>query len=129
MSLFEQISKKVGEAAQVAAKKSGELVEIAKLNMNIVAEEDKIKNIYLKIGENTYAKYRSGNEIDADFIADCEKIMEYQKVLDGLKAKIREIKNMKLCTSCGEEVQDNALFCPKCGAKLEKTDSQQEQAE
>lgn len=129
MSLFDNIGKKVGEAAQAAAKKSGELVEIAKLNINISTEEDKIKNLYLKIGENTYAKYRSGNEIDTDLIADCEKIEEHQKVLDSLKAKILELKNMKLCTSCGEDVQNSALFCPKCGAKLEGTASKQEQAE
>lgn len=24
---------------------------------------------------------------------------------------------MKYCTNCGEEINDNATYCPKCGAK------------
>jgi len=35
MAFFENLGKKVGEAAQAAAKKSGELVEVTKLNVNI----------------------------------------------------------------------------------------------
>ena len=26
---------------------------------------------------------------------------------------------MKYCTNCGEELNDNASYCPKCGSKQE----------
>lgn len=26
---------------------------------------------------------------------------------------------MKYCTNCGEEINDNASYCPKCGSKQE----------
>ena len=26
---------------------------------------------------------------------------------------------MKKCSKCGNELQDNAMFCPKCGAKMD----------
>ncbi|NSW89623.1 MAG: zinc-ribbon domain-containing protein [Firmicutes bacterium] len=120
MPLFDNLSKKVSEAAQAAAKKSTELVEITKLNMNISSEEDKIKKLYIKIGESIYAKFCSGLQIDPDFINDCEEIKSHLEAIKGLKAKIMEIKNIKLCTSCGTEIDRNVMFCPKCGAKQEQ---------
>jgi hypothetical protein len=39
MAFFENIGKRVSEAAQVAAKKSSELVEVTKLNSSISSEE------------------------------------------------------------------------------------------
>ena len=45
MAFFGDLGKKVSEAAQTAVKKSGELVEITKLNMSIGSEEEKINEI------------------------------------------------------------------------------------
>ncbi len=120
MPFFDNLGKKVGEAAQAAAKKSSELVETTKLNMSINTAEDKINKIYLKIGENIFAKYNAGQEIDPDFIDDCKQVKELKEEIDELKAKIMELKNVKLCTSCGAELNKDVMFCPKCGAKQEQ---------
>ncbi|HOJ10140.1 MAG TPA: zinc ribbon domain-containing protein [Clostridiales bacterium] len=128
MAFFDNLGKKVGEAAQAAAKKSGELVEVTKLNMSISTEEDKIKKLYSKIGENTYAKFRSASEIDPDFIADCEEIESHEEAIKNIRAKIMEIKNVKACMGCGAELDRNAMFCPKCGAKQEPVQAAETQS-
>ena len=46
MNILDNISKRVSEVAQVAAKKSSEVVEITKLNMSINTEEDKVQKLY-----------------------------------------------------------------------------------
>ena len=43
MSFFDELGQKVSKAAQVAAEKSGEIVEITKINANISSEESKVK--------------------------------------------------------------------------------------
>lgn len=120
MPIFDNLGKKVGEAAQTAAKKSSELVETTKLNMNISTAEDKINKIYLKIGKNTFAKFNAGYEINPDFVDDCKEIKQLQDEINNLKAKIMELKNVKLCTSCGAELNRDVMFCPKCGSKQEQ---------
>lgn len=121
MSIFNNLGKKFGEAAQAAAKKSSDLVEITKLNMAISAEEDKIEKTYAKIGKEVFAKYNSKDEVDPSLTALCEEIKTYQDTILDLKAKLMDLKNIKLCVECQAELDKNIQFCPKCGAKQEQT--------
>ena len=129
MSFFDNLGKKVGEAAQVAAKKSSDLVEITKLNMAIGAEEDKIEKAYAKIGKEIFAKFTSNYEVDPDVVAFCEEIKTYQDTISNLKEKLMDLKNVKLCTGCKAELEKNAMFCPKCGAKQEKQPDETSQSQ
>lgn len=126
MSFFENLSKRVGEVAQSAAKKSSELVEITKLNVSIGSEEEKIQKLYAKMGKKIYEIFSSGSEVEDIFEEDCEAIKKHQQNIEILKQKIREIKNVKVCPNCGIEINKISVFCSKCGTKLkqEETDSQ-----
>jgi len=54
MEFIKDLTRKVTDTARVAAKKSSDMVEITKLNFSIGSEEDKIKKIYMQIGETVY---------------------------------------------------------------------------
>jgi ribosomal protein L40E len=114
-TFFENLGKKAGEAV----KKSGELVEITKINMNISSEEGKIQKIYTQIGKKVYESFCSTGETNEDFAEDCNAIKEHEKTIAELKEKIMELKNIKICTGCGAEMDRAAMFCAKCGAKQE----------
>ncbi|NMB98242.1 MAG: zinc ribbon domain-containing protein [Clostridiaceae bacterium] len=129
MSFFDKLGKRVGEAAQVAAKKSSDLVEITKLNMSISTEEDKIEKTYAKIGKEIFAKFNSNDEVDPDVIEFCKEIKTYQDNILNLKAKLMDLKNIKLCIKCEAELDKDALFCPKCGAKQEKQPDEASQSQ
>jgi len=120
---FENIGKKAGEAV----KKSGELVEITKLNMNITTEEGKIQKLYNQIGKKVYENYCQTDKVDELFAEDCNTIKDYENTIRNLKNKIMEIKNMKICTNCGAELERTTVFCPKCGAKQDMPESSQPQ--
>lgn len=117
MAFLENLGKKVGEAAQAAAKKSGELVEITKLNVNIGSEEDKIQKLYTQIGKTIFEKYSKEGTVDSDVQQSCEEIKVHEQNIKALKEKIMEVKNIKLCISCGTEMERTQIFCSKCGAK------------
>ena len=55
---FSNLAKNVSGGATQVAKKSGELLEISKINSNINSNEDKIYELYCKIGEIVFKKYR-----------------------------------------------------------------------
>ena len=116
MAFLENIGKKVGEAAQAAAKKSGELVEITKLSVNINSEEDKMQKLYVQIGKVICDKYNNG--VANDDVKDlCEGIKVHEQNVKNLKEKIMTVKGNKICINCGTEIDKMQVFCSKCGSK------------
>lgn len=119
MAFLENLGKKVSVAAQAAAKKSGELVEITKLNVNINSEEDKIQKLYSQIGKAIYEKYNASGITDDEVAELCKTIAAHKENIQSLREKIAELKGTKQCIGCGAEMDRNQLFCSKCGTKNE----------
>ncbi|MDD2400877.1 MAG: zinc ribbon domain-containing protein [Clostridia bacterium] len=119
MAFFNDFGKKIKGVAQSATKKSGEMVEITKLNLNINSEEESIKKLYAQIGDYCFKKFEIGTENDEVIISFCRKIETLNKNINSYKDKIREIKNVVICPTCGNETEKNNMFCGKCGAKVE----------
>lgn len=117
MAFLENIGRKVGEAAQAAAKKSGELVEITKLNVNINSEEDKIQKIYTQIGKALYEKYSAAGVAEDDIKESFEAVKVHEQNIKNLRDKIMDLKGAKLCINCGAEMEKTQVFCSKCGTK------------
>jgi len=107
----------IGKAAQAAAKKSSELVEVTKLNMNVNSEEDKIQKIFNQIGKTVYDKFKTDGSIIPEFTELCESVKVHEDTVASLKQKILEVKNIKSCVNCGAEMEAISQFCVKCGAK------------
>jgi predicted RNA-binding Zn-ribbon protein involved in translation (DUF1610 family) len=126
MSVFENFTKKVSDTAKAAAKKSGDIVEITKLNMNVGSEEDKIEKKYSEIGKLLYESYVSGKTVGEEFKPHCEEIEKYFENVSAMKQKIQELKKIKNCPVCGAELEADVLFCPKCGTKQEIPESKEE---
>lgn len=119
MAFLENLGKKVGEAAQAAAKKSGELVEVTKLNVNINSEEDKIHKLYSQIGKSIYEKYSALGVAEDNVKEVCEAIKVHEQNIKALKDKISEVKGTKQCIGCGAEMEKDQVFCSKCGTRNE----------
>jgi len=129
MTFFENLGKRVSEAAQVVSKKSSELVEVAKINMNISSEEEKIRKIYIAIGKKVYENYCKDAGQSSHFLEECKEIDSHMENIKKQKARLLETKNMKVCPSCGEETDKDAVYCSKCGAKQELSQESVEPAE
>ncbi|NLH96414.1 MAG: zinc ribbon domain-containing protein [Clostridiaceae bacterium] len=119
MQFFENLGKKVGEAAQAAAKKSSELVEITKLNASINSEEDKIQKLYSQIGKTIFENFEQTGTADDAVKEACVQITEHMANIKAYREKIAELKGIKSCINCGAEMERTQLFCGKCGTKNE----------
>ena len=83
---FEAAKNMAVEAAQTAAAKAKELAAIAKANISIYAEEDKVKKAEIELGKLYYRDYAVGEELDtAEYLPWCQKIDESKKAIAELK--------------------------------------------
>lgn len=90
MSFLDNLGRTVGSAASAAVKKSGELVEITKINMSINKERDSISKIYAKIGKKFYEVNADSVEND-EYTELFERIKKHQQTINELKKKLNQI--------------------------------------
>lgn len=65
MSFFNNLGQKISDVSQTTIKKTKDLADTAKLNLNISEEEHKINTAYEQIGKWYVEKHREDAEEDA----------------------------------------------------------------
>lgn len=90
---LDNIKEKAAEVAAAAAKKTRQLAQISKANVEIYALEDKIKKAQLELGKLYYRDYAVGEERDiAEYLPFCKKIDEAKRSIAELRDHIEELK-------------------------------------
>ena len=90
---FENVKKFAVDAAQTATQKAKILAAVAKANVSIYAEEDKIRKAEAQLGKLYYRDYAVGEEMDtAEYLPWCQKIDESKKLIAELKDSIDDMK-------------------------------------
>lgn len=123
MSVLDNITKRVTDTAKAAAKKSGSVVEVTRLNMNISAEEEKVRKIYADMGKQLYEDYTEGKIVGEKLLEHCERIDEIVSNIDVMREKVLELRNVKACPNCGMELDIDMTYCYKCGRKQEEPEA------
>lgn len=119
MEYINKIGEEVGKAVRFITKETGKLVESAKLTYTASDIESQLNKIYTAIGKSFYDACIAENSIPDEFSGEFECIAELKKQLENAKDKISEIKNTKKCPACSALLNDNDVYCRKCGAKSE----------
>ncbi|MEN6315389.1 MAG: zinc-ribbon domain-containing protein [Clostridiaceae bacterium] len=120
VSVLDNITRKVSDTAKAAAKKSGSVVEVTRLNMSISTEEEKIRKIYTDMGKQLYEDYAQGKIVGEKLQDYCIRIDEIIANIDEMRGKILELRNVKACPNCGIELDIDMEYCYKCGRKQEE---------
>ena len=118
-NLGKNIGRKFSDTYKSAAKKSGELIEDAKLKIGISSEQEKIEDIYSEMGRRVYEAHLKGEDVNDIYKTECERIDAITEIINGMKLKILQMKNIKTCPKCKAEIELTSCFCPKCGTKQE----------
>lgn len=116
MNLFQKIKNSAGKVTDRAQN----VVEIGKLNTQITNIEREVGLYYKRMGEVFYEGFQSKDMSKAEkemveLARTCGLLLEER---DEIKYKIADLKNERLCPSCGKSVAKEALFCQFCGSKL-----------
>ena len=119
-SLLGDIMYKAKNAADIAGKKTGEVVEVGKLKYQVKQMESDIEKTYAKLGAILYESKKNTEdyeEIIALAISEIDALKEKQ---EDIEEKLRTVKQVIKCESCSKENEMNAHFCVRCGASLEE---------
>ena len=120
---FEAAKNLAMEAAQTAAAKAKELAAVAKANISIYAEEDKVKKAEIELGKLYYRDYAVGEELDsAEYLPWCQKIVESKKAIAEAKkygevivAASSKDKNYSYIPDCSDlDIPDDADYVYIC---------------
>ena len=87
---LDTLKDKTTDLAQAGVAQSKRLMEIAKLKMSNMAEEDAIKKAYIEIGKLYYAE--QGAAPDGAYAAACEKITASKALIETNNERIAELK-------------------------------------
>lgn len=121
MGFWDNVGKTISDASQEVIQKGKDMADVAKYNSLITEEEKKITSIYEQIGKKYVDEYgESPANLFAEYIEALkisqDKISEYQQ-------KLKNLKGVTKCLSCGAEVPNGSLFCVVCGAKITAPES------
>lgn len=136
------IFNKIGSIARSVSGKTGDMLEVSKLNALIRSSEDDIEELKQQLGEYYYEKYSSGVILDPGAAEICKKI---QSAYADIKANRSEISSIRAAAREAAEADEEeekpvsrrqsreryselvnaarsasgtVTFCPVCGAAV-----------
>ena len=119
MGFFDNLGKKASAAYDATAEKTSKIAKEAKLRMKMNENKSEINNIYKEIGKKVYEKHVANENIDikTELEEECTKIDVLSAEIETCLKSILELKEKKQGEQCYTEIDLDATFCPKCGAK------------
>lgn len=127
MAFFDKLS----EMAKNVGDKTGDMIEVSKLNSQISDAEKRIVEKKKEIGEYCWGQYIANIQLDPEVAKLCAAIKEDEAFIAKTHAEIQSIKADKAaapvvveagllrCQSCGASNPEGTGFCQSCGTKLE----------
>ena len=108
--------KKTSEIFEMTAKKSGDVVEQARIQFEIKKKEEALDKAYMEIGKLFYdVQVRKSVVEEATFDAQFSTVTGLINEISEMKKKVAELSNKCICHSCGADNPIESLFCSKCG--------------
>ena len=118
MAFFENLGEVLSSKGKEAAEAAKKMAEIANLKGQISGINIEIKKHYTKIGEAYFESYKDA-EIGCEYEEHVQAIRDAKNAVAELEKRLRELKGTMECQSCGNPIDAECVFCPKCGVKVE----------
>lgn len=116
MSFFDNLGQKLNDVGQTTIKKTKDLADTAKMNLEISEEERKISNAHEQIGKWYAAKYRM--QADPEIQNWMDAIFASEAKIKACRDNLGQIKGETTCPQCGANIAVGVQFCPNCGQKI-----------
>ncbi|KEH92601.1 hypothetical protein [Clostridium botulinum] len=92
MDTASTVAQTAKEGSATVAKKSNDILEFSKLTLSVNSEENKLLEMYAKIGEKICDKYEQDVYIDPELTKECNEVLKVRNSLREIKEKIEELK-------------------------------------
>ena len=119
MGFFDELGKKASSTMQSAKDKTNKISAEMKLKSQLSEKKDRITVLYSEIGKEVYFNYQKGINENTDVISNkAKEIAKINEEINSLNLELLNVKGIKICPSCGEQIPSGSEFCPKCGKKV-----------
>ena len=117
---FTTLKSRFMDATGSAKRTAEDIVEVTKMRMQVSQFKSELAKAYEKLGGMVYNMMKE-DEQDSGAVNVCIDEIDYilEKIQEA-EGKIKELRKVSCCQSCGAEVPADAIYCPKCGAKIER---------
>lgn len=109
-------------AADVATKKTGEVLETSKLRYQLKQVEWEIEKAYAKLGAILYESKKNSDNYEEVIQLAISEVDDLKERFDEINDKLRNYKNASKCPNCSRENDISDSFCSRCGAPLVNED-------
>ncbi len=123
MGFIDDISEAIVDASNDVKERARDLKEIARLKREYRDAEKFVKSRYEGIGRDFYEKNKDKKKKDLSDITDALDRM------DALQVEIDKLKGGVDCPACGTLNNAEAVYCNKCGERLDGTKEEAETEE
>ncbi len=119
MDIFESVVNGTKAAADTVAKTSKDVFEVSRLRFNAAELTGEINKKYEALGRLVYDSYTDSTNAE-DMIKECVAgINEAYRRLDEVNEKIATTLKRRRCGSCSAVNSKDALYCNRCGRRLD----------
>ncbi|MDP4132912.1 MAG: zinc ribbon domain-containing protein [Bacillota bacterium] len=115
---FDTIKEKLNKAANYTVRKSGEVVNVAKLKIKETELESRLENLFTAIGRAMYTEHQEETDSSVEISGILEEIDKLKSELYECKEEINKLTKMNTCPGCGKTVSDEAKYCSECGTNM-----------
>lgn len=122
MTTWEEVLLKAKSAAGTVGKKTTELADTVKLKTRSAEIQKEIAATFEGMGRLLYDSRQSGEDVSPLLDASMKQVDALQEDLRRVEDELCACKNAVRCASCRAIVDDDAVYCPKCGHKLKNND-------
>ncbi len=106
------------DTARVAGRKAGQMVDVAKLNVQLFDLNGEFNDILRQLGQVMYRTHQ-GQAPENDPLPELlSQADETAGKIADVKARIADLRQAQTCPGCGAPCGKDDLFCRRCGAKL-----------
>ena len=106
------------DTARVAGRKAGQMVDIAKLNVQLFDLSGAYQDILRQLGQVMYNTHRGQSEDGEALSALLSQADELNEKITELKARIADLRHSRACPACGAACGKDDQFCRRCGGVL-----------
>ena len=106
------------DTARVAGKRAGQMVDVAKLNVQLFDLNGEFNDTLRQLGQvmyDTHLGQETGEDTVSSLLARADGIA--MKIAE-VKGRISDLRQTKPCPGCGASCGKEDLFCRRCGGSL-----------
>lgn len=116
---FSDIGRHISRYTKKAAEQTGTFFEATKISAQITGEENEVRKIYQKLGEEVFQRAVTGGVALTDSEKELvDSIGHHKEKIRVMRQQLADVKGMVVCPKCGAIIAGDSSFCPKCGAEV-----------